>query len=396
MRVLHALDICLPVSQNWIYPQIKEVAGVQSGVLCGQRTNPDLFPLESIPVFQDPPPSTVRFSPRRLISSLFFRIGRPPILLPVGVSSRKWKPDLIHAHFGTKGWGMLSIRKRLHIPLVTSFYGTDAWQLPQYNPKWRERYKWLFSEGACFFVEGPAMGNRLIDLGCPADKIKVVRLGINPVTVPFEERDFTHPLWILMIARFVEKKGFVDGLEACAQARRSGIDLKVRIVGDAGAEDPVGQEIKSRLSELAGLPELRGCVSFEGFVPPQRVATIMKECNVFLCPSKHSKDGDAEGGSPVVLTQAMATGLLCVGTRHCDIPEVIVDGQTGYLCESGDIDGIASRLARIVSEPLQDRELTRRGRKHIETSFSTEGEVSELKRIYTSTAASAQRFSARG
>ncbi len=40
-----------------------------------------------------------------------------------------------------------------------------------------------------------------------------------------------------MMARFVEKEGFVDGLEACALARRSGVDLKVRIVGDAGTED---------------------------------------------------------------------------------------------------------------------------------------------------------------
>ncbi len=54
MRVLRALDICLPVSQNWIYPQIKEVAGVQPAVLCGQRRNHDLFPLHSIPVFQGP------------------------------------------------------------------------------------------------------------------------------------------------------------------------------------------------------------------------------------------------------------------------------------------------------------------------------------------------------
>jgi len=382
MRVLHALDICLPVSQNWIYPQIKEVDGVQPGVLCGQRRNPDLFPLDSVPIFYDSSPRTARFSPRRLIDSLTFHIGRPPFLLPLGFSSRKWNPDLIHAHFGTKGWGMLSIRKRLHIPLVTSFYGTDAWRLPQSNPKWRERYKGLFSEGACFLVEGPAMRNRLIDLGCFGDKIKIVRLGVNLATAPFEEREFIPPLRILMIARFVEKKGFVDGLEACGLARQSGIDLKVRIVGDADAEDSDGQEIKARLTEIAGRPDLRGCVSFDGFVPPERVATIMKECNVFLCPSKHSKDGDAEGGSPVVLTQAMAVGLLCVGTRHCDIPEVIIDGQTGYLCESGDVVGIASRLACVANEPLRARALTLRGRKHVETSFSTEREVSELKRIY--------------
>ncbi len=79
-----------------------------------------------------------------------------------------------------------------------------------------------------------------------------------------------------------------------------------------------------------------------------------------------------------------------MGTRHCDIPQVIIDGQTGYLCESGDVEGIASRLVRVASEPLQARVLTRRGRKHIEISFSTEREVPELKRIYVCMVGSAQ------
>jgi colanic acid/amylovoran biosynthesis glycosyltransferase len=388
MRVLHALDVCLPVSQNWIYPQIKQVVGVQPGVLCGQRMNPDLFPLDSIPVFQDPPTGLAGSTLRKVASSLSFRLGRPPFLLPASPGVRKWNPELIHAHFGTKGWGMLSIRKRLRIPLVTSFYGIDGWQFPESNPKWHERYKRLFAEGTCFLVEGPAMRSRLIDLGCPREKIEVVRIGINLSSVPFEERDFMLPLRILMIARFVEKKGLVEGLEACALARRSGLDLKVRIVGDAGTEDPAGQKIKARLTELASLRDLRGCVSFEGFVPPGKAAVIMNECNVFLCPSKHSKDGDAEGGSPVALTEAMASGLLCVGTRHCDIPQVIIDGQTGYLCESGDIDGIASVLAQVASEASQARALTRRGRQHVETSFSTDIAVSGLEKTYARAAAS--------
>ena len=84
----------------------------------------------------------------------------------------------------------------------------------------------------------------------------------------------------------------------------------------------------------------------------------------------------------------MASGLLCVGTRHCDIPQVIIDGQTGYLCESGDIDGIASVLAQVASEASQARALTRRGRQHVETSFSTDIAVSGLEKTYARAAAS--------
>ena len=53
--------------------------------------------------------------------------------------------------------------------------------------------------------------------------------------------------------------------------------------------------------------------------------------NVLICPSKHAPDGDAEGGLPFVITEAMALGLLCIGSRHCDIPEAVIDQVTGYL-----------------------------------------------------------------
>lgn len=381
MRVLHALDVYLPISQNWIYPQITGVKDIQPGILCTQLTNSDVFPSDSTPFFQDPPPDMSRINLRRLSNSLLFRSGRPPFMLPTNL--KKWEPQLIHAHFGTKGWSVLSFRKQLRIPLVTSFYGTDAWQFPETKPIWRERYKRLFEEGRYFAVEGPAMLERLVYLGCAREKIRVVRLGINPSHVPFRQRSFTEPLRILMMARFTEKKGFIDGLQACAQAVRSGVDLQVRVVGDAAGGDRDGQDIKRRLVEIATGPDLAGAVSFEGFVPPARAANIMYQCDVFLCPSKHSKNGDAEGGSPVALTEAMAAGLLCVGTRHCDIPELIHHGETGYLCDSGDVVGLACALSMVARHPSEAQGLTTRGRQHVETIFSVQTELRELGTIYS-------------
>jgi hypothetical protein len=50
---------------------------------------------------------------------------------------------------------------------------------------------------------------------------------------------------------------------------------------------------------------------------------------VFLCPSRFGPGGDAEGGLPVELLEAMGMGLLCVGSRHCDIPEAIIAERPG-------------------------------------------------------------------
>ena len=385
MRVLHVLHEFLPVSQNWIYPQVRHVKGVEAGVLCAYRTNPDLFPLQRIPAFHESGPCTAASVFHRVTNTILRRMGRPAFFLPA--AAQAWRPDLIHAHFGMRGWGMLSIRSRLRIPLVTSFYGVDAWQFPTGATEWRKRYRRLFTEGACFLVEGPAMRDRLVGLGCPSEKVQILRLGIDLAAVQFAERDFTEPLRVLMMARFVEKKGFVDGLTACVKARHAGVELYVRIVGDAAKGDQAGEQIKTHLIELAGRPELANRLSFDGFLSPQAATAVMRECNIFLCPSKHAKDGDAEGGSPVVLTQAMAAGLLCIGTRHCDIPEVVIHERTGYLSDSGDTEAMASLLARAARAPVETKALTRDARQHIENHFSTDREVVELERIYTRLAA---------
>jgi colanic acid/amylovoran biosynthesis glycosyltransferase len=381
MKVLHALESYLPVSENWIYPQITRVLGVTPAVMCGELRNLDLFPLDGAPRFLDPPPWSAGLGLPRLVNSLAFRLGRGGVI--ASAAARRWSPDLIHAHFGMRGWHLLEMRRKLGAPLITSFYGLDAWQLPASSRLWRERYKELFAEGDLFLAEGPAMGDRLVAIGCPRERVRVVRLGVDSAVLPFDRKEFASPLRIVMMARFIEKKGLPDGLRACAEAVRLGANLEVNLIGDASAGDAAGERIKAELHEIAESEPLRGRVVFGGFLKPQAARVLLRRADVFLTPSKHAADGDAEGGSPLALTEAMALGLLCIGTRHCDIPEVIRHGETGLLADSGDSAGIASLLVEAARDPEASRQLCARGRAHIETFFSTSQQVLELEKIYT-------------
>ncbi len=185
-----------------------------------------------------------------------------------------------------------------------------------------------------------------------------------------------------MMARFIEKKGLTDGLRACAEAVRMGANLEVILIGDCSRGDAAGERIKAELIEIAKSYALRGRVTFEGFLKPREARVLLRKSDMFLCPSKHAADGDAEGGSPLALTEAMALGLLCIGTRHCDIPEVIRHEETGFLADSGDAAGLAALLVRAAAHPEASRVLCLEGRSHIETHFSTARQVIELERIY--------------
>jgi colanic acid/amylovoran biosynthesis glycosyltransferase len=283
------------------------------------------------------------------------------------------------------------MKRRLKIPLVTSFYGYDAWSLLKKNPIWAERYKELFAIGEVFLAEGPAMRDRLSSLGCPDRKLRIHRIGVDLTTLPYERKTFDNGMKIVMVGKFAEKKGLVDGLLSCVIARSWGVNAQITIVGDASTEEAFGEQIKKSLYTIAHGTELSGCVRFTGFLPPDKTRAIIKEHNIFLCPSKHSVDGDAEGGSPVALTEAMALGLLCLGSRHCDIPEVILDNNTGYLFDEGDVNAIADVLSRINKTVSGCAEITDAGRAHVEKSFSLPIQLSRLQQIYQSVSAKSQR-----
>ena len=90
--------------------------------------------------------------------------------------SNKESFSLIHAHFGQNGVGALSLKKKLNIPLVTSFYGYDSGRL---SYLFKPFYKELIINGDMFLVLSEDMKKDLLNLGFPSDKIKVQHLGIN-------------------------------------------------------------------------------------------------------------------------------------------------------------------------------------------------------------------------
>jgi len=382
LRVIHSVDHFLNISENWIYPQITRVPGVESAVLCQNVTNLEHFPLDSSRIHVSPPPTGKWGGLARFL----YRLGRLAGWwdLAAALELRTWRPNIVHAHFGPRGCIGVSFKRWVGASaLVTSFYGADAWMLPKVHPVFLKSYATLFSAGDLFLVEGAAMRERLRELGCPVEKIRIHHIGVDLPSLPFAERAFSGELKVIMIARFCEKKGFPPGLEACARARARGMNLKVTIVGGARPGDAAGEKIAERLRALAATPALAGHVDFAGFLPPDRMRATLQSHDVFLCPSQHASDGDAEGGSPVVLTEAMACGLVCIGTRHCDIPEVIRDGGTGYLAAEGDVESLADALCQLKDNAEGLHALVQAGRRHIEESFALDKQAVGLQAIYS-------------
>jgi len=81
-----------------------------------------------------------------------------------------------------------------------------------------------------------------------------------------------------------------------------------------------------------------------------------------------------------------ATGMPIVSTRHCDIPSVVIDGETGFLAAERDVDGLVEHLRRLVNQPEHWRQMVMRGRRYIEAQFNVVTQSEKLARTYRSLA----------
>ncbi len=270
---------------------------------------------------------------------LLIRMGRDGqdaarLLRALSVFVRRRRPNVFHAHFGPTGYTCSMVAGRMGVPLVTSFYGYDASQLDFQRPPWTARYRRLFQMVAAVMVEGPAMAERVVRLGCPSQKIQVIRLPYANVTLGVEHQpDGPRPYAAVLGGRMVEKKGFDLGLRAFARAFAGG-DEKLLVVGDGPEEE--------RLRALVGELGLTERVSFRASVPLPEFAELAALASVAMFPSRTAENGDGEGGAPLTLTLVQALGVPVVVSDHDDLPWAAAPGTP--VVPAGDVPALADAL----------------------------------------------------
>jgi colanic acid/amylovoran biosynthesis glycosyltransferase len=352
-------------------------------VLTDAVINERVFPLSSVFVYE-------RVGVlRRALLGLRYRRLREIRSAYFARTLRQTHARLIHCHFGPTGVEMLGLRQRTHLPMVTTFYGADVSQVAR-DPLWRSRYKTLFVEGDMFLAEGPAMVESLVELGCPGTKVRLQRIGVDLRALPFRERGGANgrDVRVLVAATFREKKGIPDALAAVAEVLRTGIAVTVTLMGDSGGK--AGDEgEKERILRLVA--QLGPAVSWRGFVSPREFRAALYGHDIFLSPSRTALDGDTEGGAPVSLIEAQASGLPILSTTHADIPDIVLHRRTGLLSPEGDVPTLARNLRVLASQPELWPTMGRAGRQHVELNHDVRRQTQRIEEHYDSLIAPERR-----
>lgn len=375
--VAHSVRSYLFRTGSWIFAQISHLKRYQSLVITTRKRNLDIFPVKEIYSLSDLH-SFNRFFQRQYAKWTNFYY---PFFFKV---LKKKRVSLLHSHFGNRGYFDLALKQKLRIPQVTTFYGHDVSMLAQ-EERWRKRFGMLFEQCDLILAEGNYMKTSLLELGCPDAKVRVQHLGIDPEQIPFIPRKLSNHqhVKILIAGTFREKKGITYALKAFAKLTAKYKNIEVTLIGDAGRSQ---REIdyKKEITTIISTRKIQDKVNYLGFLPYPAFIEEAKNNHIFLSPSIHPSDGETEGGAPVALIEMSAYGMPIVSTFHCDIPEVVVDGKSGFLVQEKDTNGLAERLEHLINHPELWESMGKAGRRHIEEEFNIVKQAAKLEAIYDS------------
>ncbi len=306
VRVAHSVFIWLPLTENWVYQQLR-FTPVRSMVIADSR-RPSSHEWDRICTLASPR--------ERLARWVSYRTGVRVVSPSFEAALRDYGATLVHSHFGDRGWFDRPLARRLGLKHVVTFYGYDLSLLPHTQSKWRRRYLSLFEDADLFLCEGPFMAQTLVDLGCDAGRIRVQPLGVDPTEFTFSPRTPSDDgtVRILIAGSFREKKGIPLALEAVANVRETHAKVQVTVIGDSSGQAREEAE-KQRIQEVVARRHLAPVVRFLGFQPHARLVDEAYAHHIFLSPSRTAADGDSEGGAPVSLIEMAATGMPIVSTR---------------------------------------------------------------------------------
>ena len=304
----------------------------------------------------------------------------PPYSLALAVALhdavRKHELDLVHVHYAiphaTSAWVACEMLKgERDLKIVTTLHGTDI-TLVGLHPSFQAitQFSILRSHGLTA-VSDFLKRETVRDFSVPESRIEVVpnfvntriyRPGLEPchraTLAPDGEKIVMH------ISNFRPVKRVEDVVEIFARVLGE-IPSRLVLVGD-GPDLP---RARVKVEELG----IRDRVVFLGEYTP--VQELLSCSDLFLLPSMSESFG-------LAALEAMACGSPVVASRVGGLPEVIMDGETGYLCEAGDIDEMAAASIKILSDDKHRKELSDAGRAFAVKHFSSECIVPQYEEYY--------------
>lgn len=315
--------------EHRILLECREMAGRGHRVRIACRPEAELFAKAreaGIPVTPVPIRSSADLSAIRALFRLF----------------RRERVQVVNTHSGRDSWVASIAAKIAGVPLLIR---TRHISVPVRRGVVNMIYRW--PDG--YVTTAGMIREHLIDQGIHADRVVSIPTGVDPEkfspTVDgsrIREEFCIAPdtFLVAMVGVLRSWKRHDVFLAAVRLLRDRGIPVRALVVGEGPRRDVIAAEIVEQ-----GIPDVALLTGFRMDIPE-----ILAASDAVVLPS------DRFEGVPQVILQALATGRPVVASPVGGIPEVVLDGKTGFLCPPGDAYAYADAMARLAGDPdLRER-----------------------------------------
>ena len=204
-------------------------------------------------------------------------------------------------------------------------------------------------------------------------KICVIHCGIYLDRYTHRQKPASPDFQIITIGSLQPYKGQTHLIEACAMLKERSFSFHCLIVG--------GGELQAALAEQINLSGLNDYVELTGPKTEDEVARLLAGSDCFVLPSVVTANGKMEG-IPVVLMEALASGIPVIASDISGISELVRDQVSGMLAPAGNAAAIAENIIWMQAHPDEAAKMAVNGRKFVEKEFNIKINTLELANFF--------------
>lgn len=307
----------------------------------------------------------------------------------VELSQTTMEADVVHCHTWYTHLAGIFTRELLQIPLFLTTHSLEThrpWKVEQlgngyFLSRWIEQQAYRTADGI-IAVSEQMRADVVEAYGVDPAKVKVIHNGIDPEFYqPSMDPELVRSYgidpqipFVLFVGRITRQKGISQLISAARHFNKG-----VQVVLCAGAPDTkeIAEEIEALIRDLKSTRE--GVILISEMLPREKVKVLYSHARVFACPSLYEPFG-------IINLEAMACETPVVGSHVGGIPEIIVDGKTGFLVPLKSVSRtdfnpanpevfqkeFASRVNRLLEDAALADMMGKKGRERVLEKFSWE------------------------
>ena len=140
---------------------------------------------------------------------------------------------------------------------------------------------------------------------------------------------------------------------------------------------------REKLAQQVQALNLSSQVRFLPAIDYEKLYATLGAHDVFIHPSCYADDRDCEGGAPVVLLDAQATGMPVIATTHCDIPDEVIHEKTGLLSPEKNVVELAMNIKKFYRmDNSEYQKFAQNARAHVEKNYDIRSNAKMLEKLY--------------